>query len=1127
MSISYHGDTDDISSLLEARWEQTRSALGMPISLASLIGVDPLGGDDCVPVLQELAQRLGTAQVSIECGFGTFRFSQSYTFPTTVTLRFSRGCIFTADSGVTVTLPRVQGVGRHQNLSGDGTFVFGEVPDVILPETFGAVGDYDKATGTDNTATLAAAINASGGKVPVLLDGGADYLVTGTLPTTATQFMIHGSRKQRGMNAHNDEIGSYNSSTLSFRPATNTPYMIDIFDTANKEFALGPFELLNIKFDFGGDTVAPVPHGNGLRFGADALAYPSGQARINGLHIEGCDFNGRPSVRTSDTGVITRTGQTLLKLNACFEAKVDDNSFRGGDVQIEGFANDRSMLDRGRSSASQVPIRMTPHTSTGVQNVIDRWQIESWGFAGIVNVGGGCLVRAPRMEQPAAGDGEGVYDMAADLTMTCAVTQGSTTVVFDRDMTGILWPDLSILRLTNASGESFDAMVGAVATTNVTLLGNIYPPWTDAVASPTRIHGGGVYHVAKAGVNADSTTVEGASMNPHKGAPAVAMVPRIGQMRVSDMTAINPADGSVYTSLVLGNYRQGTYYQAENLVMSNCDPLVQADASNPFVKILDTPGNYGMALDPEVAAPTGDFAAGLHSTRNAWIFTPGNYSSTYQQTESIPVVQLAKDVESSERLWAWFRYGNTNNLALHNAALPTNPDTYIRTRIKARAAGRAPLFTGTDTSDLVEADLDGGSVGASTITFFNDNGTITLDGTETVAIIVTDSSWTITTVAGVVYVATKSGTTITVAIGNSAIAVSFTGDGANQAIVATTGIPLTTAWSVYEDIRLVPSQWQTAATPRGFLVGTPGTPAADDEWYLASITVEELILSPNLVSVETLSGNGTFSYGAYDTWSLLPSGVDPNFNPSGAFPDGFIGQFINRSATRYVILDSTGAAALLAPSQSRRLYHHSGAWQNLDEFDHPTTETVNNLDTIVSAVHNVTLLDGSAGGIAATLGSPVGNVPVGFKKRIIMINTVNNALITITNCNVGDGIVYRFNTQDQFLAVEWTGSEWFVETDQAYGEYVTTASPTLTLSRESHFDTTSTAIAATLPDGAYPGQQKYCRLDVRPGANDVTLTITNHETSSPEVLTYSAVGHESLFIWSGTVWTTQYNTAAT
>jgi len=134
---------------------------------------------------------------------------------------------------------------------------------------------------------------------------------------------------------------------------------------------------------------------------------------------------------------------------------------------------------------------------------------------------------------------------------------------------------------------------------------------------------------------------------------------------------------------------------------------------------------------------------------------------------------------------------------------------------------------------------------------------------------------------------------------------------------------------------------------------------------------------------------------------------------------------------------------------------------------------------------------------------------------------------------IGDNLVSNFqygiwihSDCDRTVAYGKNQVEGCASGTSVYDDRTETAE-TITLEPEgpTSFDTTSNAIAATLPDGEYIGQIKTVVLTTD-GGNDVTLTVTHHLTSDPEVFTLQDAGDGLAFIWLGT-WHTLYNNGAT
>lgn len=88
---------------------------------------------------------------------------------------------------------------------------------------------------------------------------------------------------------------------------------------------------------------------------------------------------------------------------------------------------------------------------------------------------------------------------------------------------------------------------------------------------------------------------------------------------------------------------------------------------------------------------------------------------------------------------------------------------------------------------------------------------------------------------------------------------------------------------------------------------------------------------------------------------------------------------------------------------------------------------------------------------------------------------------------------------------------------------VTAAAPTLETDLPTALDSSSNAIAATLGDGDYIGQ--HVSVVMTDATNASTVTVTNHETSDPEVFTFDAVDEYALLVWTGTEWATVSATA--
>lgn len=90
-------------------------------------------------------------------------------------------------------------------------------------------------------------------------------------------------------------------------------------------------------------------------------------------------------------------------------------------------------------------------------------------------------------------------------------------------------------------------------------------------------------------------------------------------------------------------------------------------------------------------------------------------------------------------------------------------------------------------------------------------------------------------------------------------------------------------------------------------------------------------------------------------------------------------------------------------------------------------------------------------------------------------------------------------------------------------ETVTSATPALATSGTTLIDSTSNAVNGTLANGVLEGQRKLIRMTN--ASNSSTVSVTTHETSSPEVFTFDAVGEYLILEWNGSVWVTIKATA--
>lgn len=76
-----------------------------------------------------------------------------------------------------------------------------------------------------------------------------------------------------------------------------------------------------------------------------------------------------------------------------------------------------------------------------------------------------------------------------------------------------------------------------------------------------------------------------------------------------------------------------------------------------------------------------------------------------------------------------------------------------------------------------------------------------------------------------------------------------------------------------------------------------------------------------------------------------------------------------------------------------------------------------------------------------------------------------------------------------------------------------------------YIDGSSGAYTITLGDGRYPGQLIFFNCTV--AGNNVSLSVTKHLTSNPEVFTLNAINESILLQWNGVEWQTVVANGAT
>jgi len=145
--------------------------------------------------------------------------------------------------------------------------------------------------------------------------------------------------------------------------------------------------------------------------------------------------------------------------------------------------------------------------------------------------------------------------------------------------------------------------------------------------------------------------------------------------------------------------------------------------------------------------------------------------------------------------------------------------------------------------------------------------------------------------------------------------------------------------------------------------------------------------------------------------------------------------------------------------------------------------------------HGVMVRDGATGGKLNVYGGT--------------IKTTGN--IGVWNHHTSLGALNLFGTEYETSA-GIIGGDHKINDESAAGTY------TLNSSGVTKLDSSAGAITGTVGDGSYIGQRKH--IVMTDATNSSTVSVTNHETSDPEVGTFNAVDEVWILEWSGSEWVT-------
>jgi len=150
----------------------------------------------------------------------------------------------------------------------------------------------------------------------------------------------------------------------------------------------------------------------------------------------------------------------------------------------------------------------------------------------------------------------------------------------------------------------------------------------------------------------------------------------------------------------------------------------------------------------------------------------------------------------------------------------------------------------------------------------------------------------------------------------------------------------------------------------------------------------------------------------------------------------------------------------------------------------------------------------------------------GQEVTIRPFNTARSVVITNDgNIVTATGYSVSLDTDESTFTCKWdnTLSKWVqVSGFTGYEESITADGGTLAAYGTSVLDSTSNKVDSTLPSATVIGTMKV--IVMSESSNSSTVSITNHETSDPEVATFNAVDETWIGMWTGTEWVTVYAT---
>lgn len=597
-----------------------------------------------------------------------------------------------ADNGGTVLAPT----------SGTGRYLL-QISFEANVKQFGAKGDGI----SDDTVAIQSAINSCEGKKIKFPNG--NYLITDSLSISANSYSIVGEKTER-----RSFTTASSGSVITFNPVDKTKFLIKKFLNAVSATNIGPFEHRDIRFNLG-----VVSQANGFQFGNDDSSYlpisdtPTPgvqfQAYVLGILFDGCHFIGQtPQLYSTANGDISISQRRAIGLCKSFEAVINNCSFATTGHCVYSIGSDKPTVSNTRAS-SQIPIEFISSGTFTVQHTVSNFQSEGWLFSPIITDGVSCCVSNSRLEcnAPAFGSttGTGIFSIP---TCTASVTKDSSTVVFSRSMTNVLFPNKSIVRLSSGSNSddvilsslSVDGLTGTVDTSSFRFT------WTSASASVIRIHNFGPIHKSLL-----ECSFSNSSITTYGQAPA--LVYRLGRGSVNVSNCFvgigSPQTGP---AIVIGNKPAGSSSMNGQLSISNSDVNFLQNPISPFAVSTNWSSNSSGLNSNGERMLGGDLFESVSKSNRVWSYSPGRGQSSNNSSENITSKLISGDSGTQQNVWAWFIDNAPSvgrNLWFYDDSLPSANSGQLKFTIRYKA-----LAAGTTISTIVGSSGGGATVNTET-----------------------------------------------------------------------------------------------------------------------------------------------------------------------------------------------------------------------------------------------------------------------------------------------------------------------------------------------------------------------------------------------------------------------------